>query len=290
MQAIDLDSGAPIVDYDTCTDCGACGVVCAEGVFAAPKPLPTAQDQAILIPCSNALGLRELAQLWLDGAHRILVALNHCDTCKTTPITQIETAVAEFNQLTQSRELADIELAIASPQDLQAWQKARLRGDAPDPSRRAFLRRFVAPVVEQDNEPVDPVITFLGQGETGNPNKTLYPFSPDINPDKCIGCDDCIRICPHEALTLIKAENGKSLYHCAPERCTGCQLCSDVCDVDAIKVHRMDLRGADILLTRFQCRACGVESHVTDAQPPADGLCRICHHTNHRKNLYVVLD
>ncbi len=288
--AIDLSGGAPNVDYDSCTDCRACSVICGEEVFTPPKPLPKAQDQAVFIPCSDALGLTELSQLWLDGVRRILVATHHCESCKATSLAQIETTVAEFKHLAQSRDLPEIELAIASVQDLQDWQKARLHGDAPDPSRRAFLRRFVAPAVESDPEPIDPIVSFLGQGQTGDPAKTLYPFSPDINPEKCIGCDDCIRICPHDALTLIKAENGKSLYHCAPERCTGCQLCSDVCDVGAIKVKRMKLRGSDILLTRFQCRACGVESHITDAHSPDDGLCRVCHQTNHHKNLYVVLD
>lgn len=290
VDAIDLGGGAPSMDMSLCTDCGLCSVACAEGVFTPPNPLPVAQDQAVFIPCSNALGLKELAQLWLDGVRRILVALNHCETCKATSIAQIETAVADFNRLIHSRDLPAIELAMASKQDLQAWQKSRLHGGAENPSRRAFLRRFVAPEVEPEENTENPIITVLGQGQAGDPDKTLYPFSPDINPDKCIGCDDCIRICPHDALILIKAESGKSLYRCAPEQCTGCQLCRDACDADAIGVNRMNPRSVDILLTRFQCRACGVETHVTDAHPPADGLCRICHQTNHSKNLFVVLD
>ncbi len=290
VDAIDLSRGAPVVDLATCTDCGACGAACLEGVFPAPAPLPVAQDQAVFKPCTDVLGLKELSQLWLEGVRRILVALTHCDTCKTASIAPVDIVVADFNRLIESRALPEIELVIASKQDLQGWQKARMQGEAPDPSRRAFLRRFVAPPPEETHTDDDPLLTFLAQGQTGDPDQTLYPFFPDINPEKCIGCDDCIRICPHDALTLIKAENGKSLYHCAPEHCTGCRLCSDVCDVEAIKVNEMDLRGADILLTRFQCRACGVETHVTDAQPPDDGLCRVCHQTNHRKNLFVVLD
>ncbi len=290
VDAIDLSDGAPKVDSDNCTDCRACSVICGEEVFTPPKPLPKAQDQAVFIPCSDALGLTELAQLWLDGVRRILVATHHCESCKATSLAPVETVVADFNRLIQSRALPEIELAIATPQDLQDWQQARMQGEAPDPSRRAFLRRFVAPSPEETGADDDPLLSFLAQGKTGDPTQTLYPFSPQISSEKCVGCDACIRICPHDALTLIKAENGKSLYHCVPEHCTGCRLCSDVCDVEAIKVNEMDLRGADILLTRFQCRACGVETHVTDAQPPDDGLCRVCHQTNHRKNLFVVLD
>lgn len=196
----------------------------------------------------------------------------------------IETTVADFNQLANCRGLEGIEMVSASTREVEDWQNAQSLLDA---SRRSFLRRFVPPRISEPSTCAsDALQQFLTMGQ----QNTLYPFAPHINPSTCIGCDDCVSICPHEALTLIKVENGKSLYHCAPEHCTGCQLCGDVCDVHAIEVFSMEARSADILLTRFQCRCCGVHSHTTKNHPPADGLCHICRQTDHYKKLFVVLD
>jgi len=161
----------------------------------------------------------------------------------------------------------------------------------PDPSRRAFLRRFVAPeAARPDQTAADALQQFLALGPQPATANTLYPFVAQIDPTTCNACDDCVNICPHQALTLIKAKGAESLYHCAPERCTGCQLCRDICDVHAVEVFSMKARTADIQLTRFQCRACGVDSHTTAADPPKDGQCRICQQTSHHKKLFVVLD
>jgi rubredoxin len=67
-------------------------------------------------------------------------------------------------------------------------------------------------------------------------------------------------------------------------------LCSDVCDVNGIEVREMEYGGTDLLLTRFECRACGVSTHINDAGAPDDGLCRVCRQTGHHKKLFVVLD
>ena len=302
VDAIDLSGQAPMIDPSSCTDCGACAAVCMEGVFSLPAPLPKPQGGTMLVQCRchpqakdnaaanciHSIGLNDLARMWLDGVRHLLVATGGCPTCEAAPMVWIETAVADFNQLAESRALPGIELSIASKRDIAEWQQAQ---DAPDPSRRAFLRRFVAPPVDEPPAAEDaPLHRFLIQGHAPDPAKTLYPFSPHIDANRCTGCDDCVNICPHDALTLIKAQNGKSLYHFAPERCTGCQLCSDICDVQAVEVQGMGHRGADILLTRFRCRACGVETHSTSAQAPENGLCRICQHTDHHKKLFVVLD
>ena len=302
VDAIDLGARQPVIDTLSCTGCGACVAVCMEDVFSLPAPLPKPQGDTMLVQCRchsqaknipatnciHSIGLNDLARMWLDGVRHLLVATAGCPTCEAAPMVWIETAVADFNQLAESRALPGIELAITSKRDISEWQHAL---DAPDPSRRAFLRRFVAPPADETSDPEDtPLHKFLIQGQTPDPAKTLYPFSPHIDATRCTGCDDCVNICPHDALTLIKAQNGKSLYHCAPERCTGCQLCSDICDVQAVGVQGMGHRGADILLTRFHCRACGVETHSTSAQAPENGQCRICQHTDHHKKLFVVLD
>jgi ferredoxin len=45
---------------------------------------------------------------------------------------------------------------------------------------------------------------------------------------KCVGCSDCVRICPVQAITLIR---GKAVVD--PEKCVGCRLCVVTCSYGA---------------------------------------------------------
>ena len=331
VEAIDLTARAPVIDRAACTLCEACVGVCPETVFARPTPISAAQGGAqgaaqgatqgrehfiacqchpcvtasdpAALRCIHSIGLADLAQMWLDGMRRLLVATDSCAACAAAPTVWIEATVADFNRLAHSRDLEGIELLSASHRMVEDRQKAQGR---PDASRRRFLRALVPPPTPQteakqtEAKPADALQQFLAQGPQPALANSLYPFAPQIDPAACVACDDCVNICPHGALTLIKAKGAKSLYHCAPECCTGCGLCCDICDQHAVEVFNMGTRGADLLLERFQCRACGVQSHnnhssnhsnhSSHAQFPTDGLCRICQQTGHHKNLYVVLD
>lgn len=230
--------------------------------------------------------------MWLAGVRHLVVLADSCVTCDTAPMVWMEAMVAQFNQLAECRNLDRIKLNSASPAEVEHWQVTQ---EPVDRSRRAFLRRFRVAASAENTDEVgaqspDALQRFLAQGAQHLPESMLYPFAPRIDADACVGCDSCVTICPHEALTLIKAQNGKSVYHSAAERCTGCLLCSDICDVDAIEVFGMSSRGADIPLSRFQCRACGVQSHTPHPQPPTDGLCRICQGTGHYNKLFLVLE
>jgi ferredoxin len=55
---------------------------------------------------------------------------------------------------------------------------------------------------------------------------------PHINLELCIGCADCIAVCPTHALGQ---QNSKAaLIH--PNLCTYCILCEDICPVGAIEL------------------------------------------------------
>ena len=57
-------------------------------------------------------------------------------------------------------------------------------------------------------------------------------FKPEIDVEKCIGCGECVNICPVAVLELI---NGKSTLINA-EDCLGCESCTDVCQQEAIMI------------------------------------------------------
>jgi uncharacterized protein (DUF362 family)/Pyruvate/2-oxoacid:ferredoxin oxidoreductase delta subunit len=54
--------------------------------------------------------------------------------------------------------------------------------------------------------------------------------------DKCTGCNDCIKICPQNAITLHPAK--KNWVVLTDKKCIRCFCCSEVCQYNAIDVRR----------------------------------------------------
>ena len=55
---------------------------------------------------------------------------------------------------------------------------------------------------------------------------------PEIDHDKCTGCDLCVRHCPHQALAMA----GGRLVVSAPDNCDYCGICQDICPTTAINL------------------------------------------------------
>ncbi len=58
-------------------------------------------------------------------------------------------------------------------------------------------------------------------------------FNPVVDHDKCIGCGECVDVCPVEVYEL---QDDKSVPVNA-EECVGCESCVEVCEQDAIVVE-----------------------------------------------------
>lgn len=57
-------------------------------------------------------------------------------------------------------------------------------------------------------------------------------WMPQINRAACIGCGDCVALCPTGALGL---QDGKAAV-IRPDLCTYCGVCEDVCPAGAIEL------------------------------------------------------
>ena len=57
-------------------------------------------------------------------------------------------------------------------------------------------------------------------------------FNPVVDDGKCIGCEDCVDVCPVEVFAM---QDGKSVPVSSDE-CLGCESCVEACSVDAIEL------------------------------------------------------
>ena len=58
-------------------------------------------------------------------------------------------------------------------------------------------------------------------------------FEPLIDEEKCIGCGECVDICPSEVLELVD----EKAVAVNAEDCVGCESCIEVCEQEAITVE-----------------------------------------------------
>ncbi|RLB40775.1 MAG: ferredoxin [Deltaproteobacteria bacterium] len=57
-------------------------------------------------------------------------------------------------------------------------------------------------------------------------------FKPEVDADKCIGCGECVEVCP---VDVYEMQDEKSVPVNA-EECLGCESCVEVCESNAITV------------------------------------------------------
>lgn len=60
-------------------------------------------------------------------------------------------------------------------------------------------------------------------------------YEVTVDNDKCIGCGECVDICPVEVYEL---QNEKSVPVNA-EECVGCESCIEVCEQEAITLREV---------------------------------------------------
>jgi len=65
-------------------------------------------------------------------------------------------------------------------------------------------------------------------------------YEVTVDNDKCIGCGECVDICPVEVYEL---QDEKSVPVNA-EECVGCESCIEVCEQEAIAVIEIGLAAA----------------------------------------------
>ena len=127
----------------------------------------------------------------------------------------------------------------------------RLIGMDPDQiaTTDAARRRGLLDTVEERGDPVVPVRDFVLPATYAGPQRNtrlrrmiltrmqkagrVYAPAPRVIQDRCIGCGQCVRICPKKAVRLIK---GKAEFDLS--RCIRCYCCHEMCQARAIDLKR----------------------------------------------------
>lgn len=63
-------------------------------------------------------------------------------------------------------------------------------------------------------------------------------YSPTVDSEKCIGCNNCVKYCPDACIVLKSRIDGKTtkLAEIDLTFCKGCGVCAQVCPVKAIEM------------------------------------------------------
>jgi len=56
-----------------------------------------------------------------------------------------------------------------------------------------------------------------------------------VDPQKCVACLTCIRVCPHGAIRLVREEGGTDVAVVSDSGCDACGVCAAICPAKAIE-------------------------------------------------------
>jgi len=63
---------------------------------------------------------------------------------------------------------------------------------------------------------------------------TPSAFKASVDPDTCVGCGTCQKVCPAGAISV------NEIARVDPKRCTGCGCCVEQCPMGAIALHPLN--------------------------------------------------
>ena len=320
------------IDVTACDGCDLCIPACPETAICSARaanrpPVRRLYDQPVhmvacqyaavapgphQMPCVHALGWRDLLRTHQQQEQEQeqplwLISTGDCATCPRGSAPRLAERVTQLNRLLHSRHRPLVTLIMLEAPCWQALLEQTQADIGPATTRRGLFRTALRSVLTTALE-----ATGLEDADEGSVSAplaawpevgaaTLFPWVPILDPTRCNGCDACIRLCPHQALTLEPAESAESAepaesaaqspaYRIEARFCTGCGICRDVCDQGAVRLEALQSQHQQrIPLVAGLCSVCAAPYHRPADPGTTPSRCRICAHTRRGRQLYQVL-
>ncbi len=234
--------------------------------------------------------------LYQKGVKDVMVTKGNCAKCERGDFHRVEQAVIRTNRLLKDRDIRLMRYYELTPEEwADSLDIVAMHSNGPEMGRRTFLRKSleIATTERSVEDTIDIWSLPIGKLLPPVEKDALLPFVPIIDASRCNGCDTCVKLCPHDAITLNRDDETEvQSYGIQAENCSGCGICVDGCELEAVAITKWSVPDKiKINLTHARCAACGANYHMPEGVSQSDeSLCRICSVVNHYRNLYQVMD
>ncbi len=253
-KAIKVVKGGIEID-DDCNQCGQCVVSCPTNaisdnnlsfastnnkvyVICNKSVQNESVDSKITVHCLKKINLKVLFNLYDRGITTIVTNIDACENCQDN--NYLKETINKMNHILDITERKKMNIEIIEIQDFDKIIN-EIKKDKSNKvvERRDFFKVMIKDSIEQVRAVAPPTIAVkkLKSIESilinwcHNEEEKIGLFNINIEKDKCMECEACMKLCPKQVWT--KKEE-KLIY--APYKCNGCRICEDVCVGKAIYI------------------------------------------------------
>lgn len=190
------------------------------------------------VGCLNFINIKILLNLYILGYREIHTNLDKCSDCSKTSnldeeLIKTNEILSKLNKDLMSIENKDVESLIIDIKDID-----KLKSNA-EIDRRGFFKQIAKDFYSKTSEVAPPasrdqawysISKILEKWNSNNKDK-LSVFDIETDPNKCIQCRACEKLCPEKVWNTKEDVLEERL-----DLCSGCKLCEDICPTKAIVV------------------------------------------------------
>lgn len=113
-----------------------------------------------------------------------------------------------------------------------------------------------------------------------------------MNPERCVGCEQCYHDCPYEAVVMLR-QDGKKKSHLNERKCAGCGICVGACSFNAIDFSLYEWKGIIEKVKAASPQFVGFSCAFAASLPEREGLmsfqvpCAGVIHPDHVRELMI---